>query len=57
VNLFVGGSIPLGHQTTRLNRMAVECVFKLGRGLRLVRSMSKGLDRWLLLYLIDQRWC
>jgi hypothetical protein len=57
VNLFGGGSIPLGHQTTRLDRMAVECVFKLGRGLRLVRSMSKGLDRWLLLYLIDQRWC
>ena len=38
VNLFVVGSIPIGHlQTERLHQMAVECVFKLGRGRRLVR--------------------
>jgi len=58
VNLFVVGSIPIGHlQTERLDRIAVGERHQIGTPLRRVSFMSKGLDRWLLLYLIDQRWC
>jgi len=40
-----------------LDRIAVGERHQIGTPLRRVSFMSKGLDRWLLLYLIDQRWC
>jgi len=40
-----------------LHPIAVDERYQIGTLLRRVSFMSKGLDRWLSLYLTGRRWC